>query len=288
MKKIVTLLLVLASLSGNAQIENSLLWKIEGNGLETPSYLFGTIHLITQKDFFITTATQRAFESCKTLALEVDLNMSKETKKEISKSALLPSGKVIDDYCTSEELNLIKSFMADTVKVSALKIKFYSRFKPIYLQSILIQEQLKQSISYEKTFAKKAKKNKMNQVGLETITFQLKMMDTIPLDYQIKEMAKSIKDGKANIRYFNELIATYKSQNIDKLHQLAIDDGSVTSNFVDVLFNKRNTEWIPSIEGLVRKQPTFIAVGAGHLAGEKGVINLLRARGYTLTPILEN
>jgi uncharacterized protein YbaP (TraB family) len=288
MKKIVTLLFVLATLSGNAQIENSLLWKIEGNGLETPSYLFGTIHLITQKDFFITTATQKAFESCKTLALEVDLNMNKETKKEISKSALLPSGKVIDDYCTNEELNLIKSFMADTIKVSALKIKLYSRFKPIYLQSILLQEQLKNSTSYEKNFAKKAKKNKMNQVGLETITVQLKMMDTIPIDYQIKEMAKSIKDGKANIRYFNELIATYKSQNIDKLHQLAIDDGSVTSNFADVLFNKRNTEWIPSIEGLVRKQPTFIAVGAGHLAGDKGVINLLRARGYTLTPVLEN
>lgn len=288
LKKSVTLGFILTlylNLSAQTTGNNSLCWKITGPGLSQPSYVFGTIHLISKTDFFLSKASESAFKTCKTLALEVDLNMDKETKKEVGKSAILPSGKVIDDFCTTEELAVIKSFMSDSVKISGLKIKLYSRLKPIYLQSILLKEQIKGAKSYEETFAKKAKKNKMNQVGLEAIDLQMKILDTIPVQTQIKDMVTSIKKGKASIRNFNEMIQVYKAQNIEKLYQLTIGEDSGIANFEDVFLNNRNESWIPVIEDLIKKQPTFIAVGAAHLGGQKGILNLLKAKGYTIEPV---
>jgi uncharacterized protein YbaP (TraB family) len=273
------------NLSAQISANNSLCWKVTGPGLNQASYIFGTIHMISKKDFFLSKSTEAAFKSCKTLALEVDLNMDKETKKEVGKSAILPGGKSIGDYCSAEELSIIKSFMSDSVKISALKIKLYSRLKPIYLQSILLQEQVKGSKSYEETFAKKAKKNKMNQVGLEAINLQMKILDTIPIQTQIKDFISSIKEGKASIRNFNEIISVYKTQNIQKLHQLTISEDSGIADFEAIFLNNRNASWIPIIENLMKKEAAFIAVGAAHLGGDKGVLNLLRDKGYTIEPI---
>jgi uncharacterized protein YbaP (TraB family) len=287
-KKAVSLSFIISiyiNLSAQNAGNNSLCWKISGNNLSQPSYLFGTIHLISKKDFFISKPTQEAFKSCKTLALEVDLNMDKGTKREVGKSAILPSGKSLSDYCNDEELSIINAFMKDTVKISGLKIKLYSRLKPIYLQSILLKEQLKGDKSYEESFAKKAKKNNMNQVGLEAINLQMKILDTISIESQIKDLVSSIKEGKASIRIFNEMIQIYKTQNIEKLHELTISEDNGIANFEDIFLNNRNQSWIQVIENLITKQATFIAVGAAHLDGDNGVINLLRLKGYTIEPI---
>jgi uncharacterized protein YbaP (TraB family) len=98
-------------------------------------------------------------------------------------------------------------------------------------------------------------------------------------------MVTSIKEGKASIRTFNEMIEVYKTQNIEKLHQLTVSEDSGIANFEDVFLNNRNQSWIPVIEDLIKKQPTFIAVGAAHLGGNKGVISLLKSKGYIVEPV---
>ncbi len=281
------ILYITFSFSGFSQTTNTnaLCWKVSGQGLSKPSYVFGTIHLISKQDFFLSPQVEKVFSECNTLALEVDLNMDNETKKVVGKSAILPDGKTISDFCTPQEYQIIKSFMTDSVKLSGLKMKLYSRLKPVYLQSALLKEQLKDSKSYEEVFAKKAKKNKMNQVGLESVALQMSVLDTIPVETQISEMLKSIKEGKANIRIFNEMIQVYKSQNIEKLHDITTAEDSGLSGFEDAFLYNRNQNWIPVIENLVKNQATFIAVGAAHLGGEKGVLNLLRIKGYILEPV---
>jgi uncharacterized protein YbaP (TraB family) len=125
----------------------------------------------------------------------------------------------------------------------------------------------------------------MNQVGLEAIDLQMKILDTIPIQTQINDMVTSINEGKASIRTFNEMIEVYKTQNIEKLHQLTVSEDSGIANFEDVFLNNRNQSWIPVIEDLIKKQPTFIAVGAAHLGGNKGVISLLKSKGYIVEPV---
>jgi uncharacterized protein YbaP (TraB family) len=288
LKKSVSLGLLLAlyvHAVGQTNNVNSLCWKVTGPGLSSPSYVFGTIHLIEKKDFFLTKSAEDAFKSCKTLALEVDLNMDKETKREVGREAILPNNKTIFDYCTDAQAQFVQSFLKDSVKMSGLKIKLYARLKPFYMQSLILKEQMKGTKSYEETFAKMAKKKKMNQVGLEAITLQMKILDTVSIESQMKEMIQSISEGKAGIGAFNEMITVYKEQNIEKLHQLTISEESSFDQFEDVFLNNRNQSWIPEIEKLAKLQPTFIAVGAAHLGGEKGVLNLLRLKGYQVEPI---
>ena len=86
------------NLSAQSTNQNSLCYKVTGPGLNAPSYVFGTIHLISKKDFFLPKSTETAFKGCKTLALEVDLNMDKATKKEVGKSAILPNGKFLTGF----------------------------------------------------------------------------------------------------------------------------------------------------------------------------------------------
>lgn len=265
--------------------KNSVCWKISGNNLKQDSYLYGTIHLIDKKDFFVSENATVAFKSCNTLALEIDLNMSKEVKQEVAKSAILPNGKTLEDYTTPQDYAIINSFMKDSLGLSKLKTMLYGRLKPIYLQSLLIKEQIKKSKSYEETFIKMAKKNKMTYVGLEDVMLQVKILDTIPITKQMEDLVTTIKEGKANLNEFNKLIAVYKKQDIELLWRLTVAEDTDIENFEEIFITNRNNSWIPVIENLISKNATFIAVGAAHLGSGNGIINLLQMKGYTVEPI---
>ncbi|HLV51992.1 MAG TPA: TraB/GumN family protein, partial [Flavobacterium sp.] len=70
--------LLLTGIIGNAQNEPSLLWQIEGNGLEKPSYLFGTIHMICEDDFMMTPAIERSLENVEAFYAEIDFSNQEE------------------------------------------------------------------------------------------------------------------------------------------------------------------------------------------------------------------
>ena len=76
-----------------------------------------------------------------------------------------------------------------------------------------------------------------------------------------------------------------KEQDIEKLHSLALEEEKSDAGFSKNLLDDRNVAWIPKLESSIKTTPSFIAVGAGHLGGKNGVIQLLRAKGYKITPI---
>jgi uncharacterized protein YbaP (TraB family) len=84
---------------------------------------------------------------------------------------------------------------------------------------------------------------------------------------------------------FDEMLQSYLAEDLDKLYGLITKESASFPDFTENLLNKRNRNWIPVIEEQIKSQPTFIAVGAGHLSGDSGVINLLKQKGYQGTPI---
>jgi len=83
---------------------------------------------------------------------------------------------------------------------------------------------------------------------------------------------------------FSKMVAEYKKQNLDSLYQQVTSSPDIQGSEKVLLFD-RNARWIPQMESAMKESPTFFAVGAGHLAGDKGVINLLRQQGYTVKPV---
>jgi len=117
----------------------------------------------------------------------------------------------------------------------------------------------------------------MNQIGI---------FDGIPYKDQAQMLLDAIASDNPDGEEFQELINLYKEQDVEGLYKMMQGDETV-AEYEDALLTTRNKNWIPIMSDLMSKDVTFFAVGAGHLGGPQGVINLLREEGYTLTPITE-
>jgi len=84
---------------------------------------------------------------------------------------------------------------------------------------------------------------------------------------------------------FADMISLYEAKDLQgmemKMREMFGDDRI----FQEILVDRRNREWIPVMERMMREKPTFFAVGAGHLGGASGVIALLRRRGYRVEAV---
>lgn len=278
MKKRLTQLFLFALTVFSSQAQ--LLYKIEGNNLQKPSYIFGTIHIMPKKDFVISDSIKSALKSCRELAMEVDLNMDLKTQLEILELTMLPDGKTIADITTKENSERIRNFCLDSLNWKETKYIKTSRFQPFFFSSLITQELIGNSKSFETEFKKLAKKNKMSISGLETIQFQVKLLSEVSNEEQIKMLLLGLTTDNSE---FNKLLETYLIKDINKLVTLMNTD--LSPEFYSDLIVKRNQKWIPIITELIQKNPTFIAVGAAHLPGNDGVLNLLKEAGFTITPI---
>ena len=279
MKKHVILLTVVMLFTTNTFAQ--LLYKIEGKNLSSVSYIYGTIHVMPKKDFEISKSIQSSFNACQVLAMEVDLNMDFKTQLEAAQQSFLPEGKTIADLASADDVNKVKQFCIDSMHWKESKYEKMSRLKPFFLSSVILQELIGKSKSFEKEFNNLAKKKKMTTIGLETLQFQMNMVNTVSNEEQMKMLLQGLSTNNSE---FNKMLAAYLRQDLTGLGNL-MNDAELSPEFNENLLLQRNRNWIPIISKLISKKPTFIAVGAGHLPGEKGVLNLLREAGYTVTPV---
>ncbi|MFN8295901.1 MAG: TraB/GumN family protein [Chitinophagales bacterium] len=265
---------------------NSLLWQISGNGLIKPSYLYGTIHIISRNDFFLGKNVSKKLTKSEELIMETDLN--KMDIVALTKLSTLDSGKIIKDYMSDSNYTILQSFMEDSIGIKKNTFEqFYAKLKPFYLEQLIFFTYLGQEKeSYEEVFKKVAEDKKIPQTGLETFEEQLLFLEEIPLDLQLKSIVKTIKNYSSETKKLDELIKDYKEQNLSSLTKAFEEDEDPI--WKDKLLNKRNNNWIPKLNTLLQLKSCFIAVGAGHLGGENGLINLLRKQGYTVEPVSIN
>lgn len=272
-------------------LPNALLWKVTGPGISEPSYVMGTIHMIGSDDYFFSPEMEQAFDNTKRLALEIDLNEMQNMGAMFSlmNKMFMANGQKLKDLVTAEEYEVVKSKFSQM----GLPMMFLDRVKPMFLQSMVGgpgggQGGLQSGAvkSYEMELNQKAQDQEKKVLGLETIEFQMSIFDSIPYKTQAKMLVESLKsDSLIGGDDFAEMAKLYKNEEIEKLAALINADTTGIGNYATILLVNRNKAWIPRMKELMKEQPTFFAVGAGHLAGEHGVIPLLKKAGYTLTPI---
>jgi len=123
----------------------------------------------------------------------------------------------------------------------------------------------------------------MKTTGLETFEEQLEFLNQIPLEEQFGDLVAALRDWNETKQQFMDLLSAYKTQDLETLNRI-IEEEMESPKMKEVLLNKRNNDWIPKLISILNEGNAFIAVGAGHLEGEFGVINLLRAAGYDVWP----
>lgn len=143
-------------------------------------------------------------------------------------------------------------------------------------------------VAMEQLVMEEAKKKNKRIDGLETMAYQLSIFDSIPYKLQAKELLKGISTGKKEAdgeKEFRELMEAYKAQDLTKLGNMISKSDDGLLQYEDLLLGNRNRNWVAKLKTLLQEKSLVVAVGAGHLPGEKGLINLLRKEGYKVTPV---
>ena len=268
--------------------ENSLLWEISGKGLEQPSYLFGTIHLIGKEDFILTDITKASFTKTKRVTFEIDMEDMTDISvlMPLMMKAFMSDGSTLRTLLSEEDYVLVKKHFEEI----GLPMMMMERIKPMFLSAMAegdmnaLQGEDGGSVSYEMELMKMAQAQEKEIEGLETMDFQMSIFDSIPYQTQAQMLVESIKGATAQNNEMNKMVELYKNQDLDGLQKM-MESSEEVAQFNDILLVQRNKNWIPVIAKQMAEQPTFFAVGAGHLGGEMGVIALLRAEGYTVKPL---
>lgn len=286
MKRILSLLVVavLSIFSITAQnLENSTLWKIEGNGLEKPSYLFGTIHITCNAT--LEDDVKKALDETTQIVMELDMD-DPSMQMKMMKSIYFKDGKTLKDFVSEEDYKSIDSLFINNI---GMPVKMLEKVKPFFLSSMFFPKMLDCPMqSFELELTKIAKEQEEEIYGLETLEEQIQVFDDIPLEDQYADLVRMAKD---NLEYdketFSKMLKLYEEENITAILDMMDDDTNKTvSEHQDVLLKQRNENWISKIEEYAKEQPTFFGVGAGHLPGKNGVIQLLRNAGYTVEAVL--
>ena len=140
-------------------------------------------------------------------------------------------------------------------------------------------------VSYEMEFMEMAKPKKKEMAGLETIEYQMSIFDSIPYKAQAQMLVESIQAGDAGSDELDEMVKLYKDQDLAGMQKMFKSEEGGIGEYEDVMLTNRNRNWIPIMGKMMTEKITFFAVGAGHLGGETGVINLLRKEGYSVRPL---
>ena len=259
---------------------NTLLWEISGNGLSSPSYIFGTFHLVCKDDLSFSTAVKQAIINSKEVYLELDMD---DPATMLGALTLLnmQGDKKLKDLYKPEDYKKIADFFKDSLN---MYIAMFQRMKPGFLSAMLYPKMLgcKNSVSVEDGIMRIAKANDKEIKGLETMAMQAAVFDSIPYEKQAAELMNAIDSLETSKMHFQLLLTSYKKQQIDEIEKMIMTPEFGIELDQDILLDNRNKNWVSQLRTIMKTNPVFIAVGAGHLVGKNGLISLLRTEGYVV------
>jgi uncharacterized protein YbaP (TraB family) len=281
---VLLLLLLQWPLSGQAPDEKSLLWKISGRTLPSDSYVYGTIHLIGKKDYFLLPTVEKSMEKVKSMVFEIDLTAMDDISQlmPLMMQGFMRNDTTLSMLYSPEEYETVAAYFNQM----GLPFQLLEKLKPMLLSSLDPNGMGRNNevMSYEMELLQLAQQKKLAIKGLETIAFQMSIFDSIPYRVQAEMLLEQVYQKDLGTSMLDDIAAVYKKQDIQEMEKMLEDDAGM-EQFKDLLLYRRNKRWIAPMIEWMRKEPTFFAVGAGHLPGEKGVISLLRQAGFTVVPL---
>ncbi len=267
------------------KLPSTLLWKISGHGLQKPSYLYGTMHLTDERIFNLGDSVYNAIEKTDGFAIEIDPEqftpfvideakkqaietirlkdmMQKDEFKKYGKALAKKLGKNEDEITTADIIQEKNKWIEESYSTGKMQT-----FLDVYLLDI-------------------AKREGKWIGGVEDIQDQENLFDMFD-ESDIQQLAMSNDDkSKADDNKFAELmIKSYINNDLNEIYNISYSGDSLQT---DALLVKRNKKMAMRMDSLSKERSMVFAVGAAHLPGDKGVIELLKQRGFTVEPVFSS
>jgi uncharacterized protein len=264
--------------------DNTLLWQVSGNGLKHPSFLFGTFHLLCKDDIHFSDQLKEAIKESNEIYMELDMDDPSTLLSGILYMNM-KDGKKLSDLYTPEEYKKLQAYFSDSLNTPLMMLQ---RAKPYFLVALIYPKMMncQSPAGVEEELLKIAKEDKKEIKGLETMQFQASVFDSIPYEWQAKELLKNIDSFTVYKNEFDEMIHLYKNQYLDSMQTMVGASEFGSDKYEDLLLNDRNKKWVKELNEIMKTESVFVAVGAGHLGGAEGLISLLKKEGYTVEPLV--
>ncbi len=279
------------ALAGNAQ----LLWKIEGNGAKEASYLFGTHHIAPVTLLETTPGLTDALNGADAVYGEVDMQSAADpikTQQLMMQLAMAPADSTMTKLMTQAQIDSVNTVLANYTQ-GALTLEQMDIMKPALLatqigvmQTMTAFPDFTGQEQLDNTIQVKARELGKQVKGFETLEFQTKMLLDEPITEQIEGLMQTVRKDDVAVKKAQELAMAYLLGNLESVQALMFDpEVGMDEKEAERLIYSRNADWVEQLGPALAADKLFVAVGCGHLVGEKGLIEMLRNAGYTVTPV---
>ena len=281
--------------SANAQ----LLYKISGNGLKSPSYIVGTYHLAPASFADEIAGMSDAFAAVEQVYGEVDMLSAQSSQMAMVQAMMLPEGKYVSDMFSEEEMERINAYVRGAMGMDLnhpMLRDQLGRMRPSVLAMQLgLLEFMKITPNFnpndliDNYFQMEARKRGLAVGGFESVEFQMELLYGDSTDEEEREaLLKLVDDKEALLAEMKAMTEAYFSFDMKGIHALTIrsvEIGDMSPEEFREMITDRNHNWVEVMPEIMAAKPTLFVVGAGHLPGDDGVLELLKAQGYKVKAV---
>ena len=280
---LVVLLSVLVFESAKAQ--NSILWEISGNGLKSPYYLLGTLKFTGEKEFYLPKQVTNRIKNCELFAIEDQVDH--HAQHELNKALHFPKGQSLATQLAAVDYKVVQEFFQKEFGINKETFESkYAHVKPLTLSILMTRLSLGEKVKfYDIELLKFANKSNLETYSLESVDREATALNAFPMEDQVKALLHSVANFESQKAEYKKLMADYPAGNLDEIFEYTLHPSENSPLFLEEFYYKRNEEWMPKIEKMMGDKTSFISVGISHLEGERGLLTLLKAKGYTLKDV---
>ena len=260
------------------------MWKATGK--QGVVYLVGSVHLLTADYYPLDPAFERAFRASDLLVEELDMGevLASGSQLDMLRRGMLPAGQTLDKVVSPETFAaVVRKF-----KGLGMPVEPMQQFKP-WLLALTLQGMEWQKAGFDadlgldRHFYNLARAQAKRVQGLETLSFQLSRFDEMSMPLQDRMLAETLKEMETTRTSFVKMAEAWRSGDAAAIETIVLRDLKSEPEMYQRLLVDRNRTWLPVVESLfARPTPAFVVVGAAHLVGADGLLQMLQARGYTI------
>jgi uncharacterized protein YbaP (TraB family) len=282
-----------ASEPGGDTAQKLFLWKVTGS--PGVVYLFGTIH-VGRADFYpLAPIIETSFKEADTLITEADLNEPQDSSrllKMLLQKGTYPAGDSVENHIGQQTRAHLLPYVAATKELASS----YARLKPWFLTvSIAVIEAKRMGFDTDKGldrhFADAAAEMHKPIGTLETTEFQLELMNSFSEELQDRLLLSALLDAEHKTELMDDMLQAWKSGNADAMEETKlryVREYPQLKPVFEKMFDQRNDGMTRQIEQFLQTpKTTFVAIGAGHLTGERGILSQLRGKNYTVEQLYD-
>jgi len=275
-------LLLVASPGARADNAHHIFWEVKGK--HNTVYLLGSVHMLKAADSALPAEAMHAYAASQVLVMELDLNgAGAESLVESGEAAvMLPEGQSLADAIGPQ----LYAQLLKRAQPLGLDPEMLSHFQPWFAALMLQQLELAKSgfdasAGVDEQFALLAQTDHKPIIGLETIDEQLGFFAHLSLEQQCQFLRSTLQESDSAQSQTNSVVRAWQRGDTAALEQLLRQETAESPDLYRLLTTDRNRRWLPKIEQLLDGDKNYLViVGALHLIGHDGVVDLLQRQGY--------